>query len=525
MSANTAHRNITSGNPHGTTATDVGAIPTSEKGAANGVATLDGNGRVPASQLTVSAFEFKGSWNASTNTPPLSSGSGTQGDTYRVTVAGSTNLDGITDWQVNDLAIFDGTVWTKTDNSDAVVSVNTQTGAVVLDTDDISEGSTNEYYTNAKVEAVALKRSANDFTTYTQKSPPVNADVVLIEDSEDGFSKKKVPLSDLLGMTSGTEWFSGYDSVGGASSTGAWVDVPLDSEHIKDAAFTHTGSSAEVTVDETFTYQIAADVSLGGATNRTSGEMRILRNGTEIPGTRAFTYNRNAANNEDTASVALAIPLTASDVIKVQFRELAGTGPVTLLANGSRLTIAKIKGEKGDTGPAGGAGSVNAEDEGSSVSGGPFDTINFVGSGVAATDGGSGTLDVSVSTLPPAPSQGSTEAQNASTSTTYQQKHRQSVAGAVAGTYKVEWYMEVRNFDPDDAVECRIQQDDTTDLAECRYYSGNPGGVNWLADFSNFSGFIYVSLSGSHDFDLDFRSVSGGSCECRRARISITRVT
>ena len=38
-------------NPHGTTAADVGAIPTSSKGAANGVAELDANGLVPTSQL------------------------------------------------------------------------------------------------------------------------------------------------------------------------------------------------------------------------------------------------------------------------------------------------------------------------------------------------------------------------------------------------------------------------------------------------------------------------------------------
>ena len=37
----------------------------------------------------------------------------------------------------------------------AVSSVNTQTGAVVLDTDDIAQGSTNEYYTDAKVSANA----------------------------------------------------------------------------------------------------------------------------------------------------------------------------------------------------------------------------------------------------------------------------------------------------------------------------------------------------------------------------------
>ncbi len=38
-------------NPHGVTAAQVGAIPTSDKGAAGGVATLDEGGRVPAAQL------------------------------------------------------------------------------------------------------------------------------------------------------------------------------------------------------------------------------------------------------------------------------------------------------------------------------------------------------------------------------------------------------------------------------------------------------------------------------------------
>ena len=49
---------------------------------------------------------FQGTWNASTNTPTLTSGSGTTGNFYIVSVAGSTNLDGITDWQVGDWAVF-----------------------------------------------------------------------------------------------------------------------------------------------------------------------------------------------------------------------------------------------------------------------------------------------------------------------------------------------------------------------------------------------------------------------------------
>ena len=49
---------------------------------------------------------FKGNWNANTNTPTLTSGVGTVGNYYVVSVAGNTDLDGITDWQVGDWAVF-----------------------------------------------------------------------------------------------------------------------------------------------------------------------------------------------------------------------------------------------------------------------------------------------------------------------------------------------------------------------------------------------------------------------------------
>ena len=80
----------------------------------------------------IGALNYKGTWDASSNSPALASGVGTKGDYYYVNVAGTTNLDGITDWQIGDLAVFNGSAWQKIDNTDAVVSVNGQTGAVVL---------------------------------------------------------------------------------------------------------------------------------------------------------------------------------------------------------------------------------------------------------------------------------------------------------------------------------------------------------------------------------------------------------
>ena len=109
-------------------------------GAAGGVATLDGGGTVPTSQLpaaVLGALKYQGTWNASTNTPTLASGVGTQGYYYVVSVAGTTNLDGIASWAVGDWAIFGTATWQKIDNTDAVTSVNGYTGTVVLSYTDV----------------------------------------------------------------------------------------------------------------------------------------------------------------------------------------------------------------------------------------------------------------------------------------------------------------------------------------------------------------------------------------------------
>jgi hypothetical protein len=112
---------------------------------------------------------YQSVWNASTNTPTLTSSVGTKGYYYIVNVAGSTNLNGITDWKVGDWAIYDGTAWQKVDNTDAVSSVNGFTGAVSLTTDNISEGSTNLYFTNTRAQnAITLTTTGTSgAATYT----------------------------------------------------------------------------------------------------------------------------------------------------------------------------------------------------------------------------------------------------------------------------------------------------------------------------------------------------------------------
>ena len=93
-------------------------------GVANGMASLDANGRVPYSQLPESAVEFKGYWNANTNTPQLADGTGTKGDFYFVDTAGSQNLGSGTQYfAVGDRVLYDGTIW-KNIASGSVRTIN-----------------------------------------------------------------------------------------------------------------------------------------------------------------------------------------------------------------------------------------------------------------------------------------------------------------------------------------------------------------------------------------------------------------
>lgn len=63
----------------------------------------------------IGALNYAGTWNASTNTPTLTSSVGNKGDYYVVSVAGNTNLNGETNWGVGDWAVFNGAVWQKVD--------------------------------------------------------------------------------------------------------------------------------------------------------------------------------------------------------------------------------------------------------------------------------------------------------------------------------------------------------------------------------------------------------------------------
>jgi hypothetical protein len=89
----------------------------------SGIPQLDGSGKILVSQLPNSVMEYKGSWNAATNTPTLVNGTGNAGDVYLCEVAGTVNFGaGPITFAVGDQVIYSGTIWQRASGATGTVT-------------------------------------------------------------------------------------------------------------------------------------------------------------------------------------------------------------------------------------------------------------------------------------------------------------------------------------------------------------------------------------------------------------------
>ena len=144
------------------------------RGTANGFATLDASGRIPYSQLPESAMEYKGQWNAETNTPTLADGTGTKGDFYVVSVDGTQNLgSGNIQFFMNDRVIYDGSVWSRLSAGDVktVNNISPANGNVALTGENIPVSSTDPTLLSAPL---TTERIADNAVTNAKIKDPVS---------------------------------------------------------------------------------------------------------------------------------------------------------------------------------------------------------------------------------------------------------------------------------------------------------------------------------------------------------------
>jgi len=104
---------------------EIGNIPLddyqliSEKNEINGYVGLNSLKKIDAEYLPDSVIEYKGSWNALTNTPTLVDGTGNDGDFYVTSVAGTQTFGGVSiDFTIGDWIMYRGGIWKKDQNAD-----------------------------------------------------------------------------------------------------------------------------------------------------------------------------------------------------------------------------------------------------------------------------------------------------------------------------------------------------------------------------------------------------------------------
>jgi predicted heme/steroid binding protein len=260
---------------------------------------LTGGGTIAATDSILQAFgkvqnqisglaggvTYQGTWNASTNTPTLTSSVGTKGYYYIVDVAGSTNLNGITDWKIGDWAIFNGSTWDKVDNTDAVSSVNGFTGAVSLTTSNIAEG-TNLYYLDSRARLAlsftagsgAYDNTTGVITIPTNTSQLTNganfitlsslsASSPLAYNSGTGAFSIQVATGSQNGYLSSTDWatFNGKQNALTLTTTGSSGSATLVGATLNVPTYTLSGlggvpTSRQLTINGT-AYDLSADRS------------------------------------------------------------------------------------------------------------------------------------------------------------------------------------------------------------------------------------------------------------------------
>lgn len=128
----------------------------STKGAANGVAELDAGGKVPSSQLPAIAITETYVVSSESAMLALTAQKGdvaVRTDLNKSFILAGTDPTVLGDWQE---------LLTPTD---AVISVNGQTGSVSLDSDDIAEGSTNKYFSASAAKSACVADSITDGVT------------------------------------------------------------------------------------------------------------------------------------------------------------------------------------------------------------------------------------------------------------------------------------------------------------------------------------------------------------------------
>ncbi|RKD19018.1 hypothetical protein BCY91_14165 [Pelobium manganitolerans] len=193
----------------------------SNKGIANGYASLDGSAKIPTSQLPdaiLGSVNYQGNYSASSNTPSLPTASGHKGWYYVINSAGT--QQGL-DFEVGDWIISNGTTWDKVSNNNNVTSVAGKVGAVTLNKSDVGLGNVDNTSDLAKPVSTATQ-TALDGKANANGSNATGTWGINISGSANSATKWVDQKFDWSATNSDNSWFMTYNN-----SIGKWQPTNL----------------------------------------------------------------------------------------------------------------------------------------------------------------------------------------------------------------------------------------------------------------------------------------------------------
>ena len=355
-------------------------------GSSTAIPVVTVNSKGVITNVTTASFtgglSYQGSWNASTNTPTLVSSVGVNGYYYIVSVAGSTNLNGITDWQVGDWAIFNGTVWQKIDQTNLVSSVNGQTGVVSIAYADlagsiptwaIANGGTGQTTASAAFNALSPITTTGDLIlgngTNSATRLGIGANGYLLSSNGTTASWQPAPAGGVTTFDAGTTGFTPSTATSGAISLagtlvvsnggtgattlkgyvkGTGTSALTASSTIPNTDITGLGTMSTQNANSIAVTGGAIDGTTVGVTTASTGAFTTVSasgviTSTVVTGTAPFTVasttqvaNLNAATAGTAGSATTAT--TATNIaggVASQIPYQTGAGATAFIANGT----------------------------------------------------------------------------------------------------------------------------------------------------------------------------------------------
>jgi hypothetical protein len=369
---------------------------------------------------------------------------------------------------------------------------------------------------------------AAEISVVTLKGTPVSADLLLIEDSADSNNKKRVTaqsIADLGSGGGGSAVYVDYYDVGTTNVGVTPTTLGLDTSRQSNAVFVLASDQVTVQAGGGGDYAVRYEVTFGESDfNNREIECWLEINSSEIAATRTVFshWSEHALITDNTAGRSAILTLAAGDVVRIRGEVTNGAAGYTTAAGGTSLQIMAIA-ATGPTGPTGSGSNVIVQDDGSTVSGGPHSTLNFIN--CTGADAGGGVVNIT----PDGVVFGNdyqteiSTAQSTTTSSTFQTKLTLTTP-ALTGTYRLGWTARVGQSNAGDKVEARLRNttDSSTVGAPINGIRIEPKDIN---NRYSVGGFAEVVFTGSaKTFEIQYREQDGNTARIEDARIEIWRV-